>query len=91
MWLFLHRHDESNERGGDKRPLLPLLLDTSTGITIQLRVLSGQVLGCQLRRPGDDGKGGMYLAESFAEVCDKLGEQLTLSTDEKAEIAEWVR
>lgn len=89
MWMFLHRYDYAN--GSDKRPLLPLLLDTKTGITIQLRANNGRSEGCWLRRPGDDGKGGLYLAESFAEICDKLGDLLTLSIDEKAEIAEWVR
>ena len=90
MWLYLHRHDYQ-DGSRDGRPKLPMLLDTKSGITIQMHAQNGKADGCWLRRPGDDGKGGLWLAESFAEICDRIDEAITLTAADRAEIAQWVR
>lgn len=70
MWLLLHRHNDP-ERSGFVG-VTPLLIETDSGCMVSPRMLSGKSQGCWLRISTDEGRGGIWVNESFQDICDKL-------------------
>lgn len=84
MWMLLHRHsyDKPEDKGDDLAPL-PMLLNTESGVTFQPRARRGLSDGTWLRMCGiDQGKGGLWIADSFVSICERVGMAASLSTED---------
>ena len=71
-WIYLHRHKSDSEDAKDHYPETPLIIETETCLVFMPRLLNRQPNGCWMRRPNDDGRGGLWVAESFEAICDRL-------------------